>query len=145
MLNKTTKKRVAKTLKFLKSIDLNVLDLGKHIINDWLYINVQEYMTKDVSECRFESHKNYIDIQTLASGTEIIEITDSNKLEIDEEYNEEKDIMFWKSNKTAKNKKLIKEGIFAVLLPCDIHNPCVAVDGKPSKVRKLVAKIRIAK
>ena len=75
----TTENRINEALKYLKSIDIKALEVGKHIINDWLYINVEEYISKPISNCRFESHKKYVDIQMMIHGIEAIETCDTDK------------------------------------------------------------------
>lgn len=139
----TTEERINEALDYLKKTDITTLELGKHVINEWLYINVQEYMSKPLSECRFESHRKYVDIQMMINGVEAIETCDIDKLEIAEEYSDENDVMFWKQ-KPAQMRSVITNNAYVVLYPQNAHMPCIAVD-KPSKVRKLVAKVLICK
>ena len=140
-MSKDIQERINKALEYLKSIDLDKLELGKNVVNDWLYINVQEYMTKNLSECRFESHKKYVDIQMMIHGIEAIETADIDKLEIETEYSDENDVMFWKQ-KPNQMRSIIVDGGYVILYPQNAHMPCVAVD-KPVKVKKLVAKVLI--
>ena len=138
-MSKDIQERINKALEYLKSIDLDKLELGKNVVNDWLYINVQEYMTKNLAECRFESHKKYVDIQMMIHGIEAIETCDTDKLELETEYSEENDVMFWKQ-KPNQMRSVIVDGGYVILYPQNAHMPCVAVD-KPVKVKKLVAKV----
>ena len=140
-MSKDIQERINKALEYLKSIDLDKLELGKNVVNDWLYINVQEYMTKNLSECRFESHKKYVDIQMMIHGIEAIETADIDKLEIETEYSDENDVMFWKQ-KPNQMRSIIVDGGYVILYPQNAHMPCVAVD-KPVKVKKLVAKVAL--
>lgn len=133
--------RIKKALEHLNNTNLESLEPGKHIINDWLYINVQEYMTKNISDCKYESHKKYIDIQMMINGIEAIETSDVNKLELETEYNEESDVMFWKK-KSNQMRTVITDKSYVILYPQNAHMPCIAVD-KPVKVKKLVAKVLI--
>ena len=138
-MSKDIQERINKALEYLKSIDLDKLELGKNVVNDWLYINVQEYMTKNLAECKFESHKKYVDIQMMIHGIEAIETCDTDKLELETEYSEENDVMFWKQ-KPNQMRSVIVDGGYVILYPQNAHMPCVAVD-KPVKVKKLVAKV----
>ena len=138
-MSKDIQERINKALEYLKSIDLDKLELGKNVVNDWLYINVQEYMTKNLAECRFESHKKYVDIQMMIHGIEAIETCDTDKLELETEYSEENDVMFWKQ-KLNQMRSVIVDGGYVILYPQNAHMPCIAVD-KPVKVKKLVAKV----
>lgn len=139
----TTENRIKETLNYLKSIDIASLTNGKHIINDWLYINVDEYLTKPISECRFESHKKYIDIQMMINGIEGIEVCDIDKLEPATDYSEERDIIFWKEL-SNQMKSVITDNSYVILYPQNAHKPCIA-ENEPQKVRKLVAKVLIEK
>ena len=133
--------RINKALNYLNSINVKELSLGKHIVNEWLYINVQEYQTRPPIECRFESHKKYVDIQMVIEGEEAIETADIDKLELVQDYDEEKDVMFW-AQKQEQMRSVIKEGSYLILFPQNAHMPCIALD-KPLKVKKLVAKVQI--
>ena len=133
--------RIQKTLEYLNNMDLKNLESGKHVINEWLYINVQEYMTKNISDCKYESHKKYVDIQMMINGIEALETSDVDKLELETEYNEESDVMFWK-RKNNQMRTVITDKSYVILYPQNAHMPCIAVD-KPVKVKKLVAKVLI--
>lgn len=139
----TTENRINEALKYLKSIDIKALEVGKHIINDWLYINVEEYISKPISNCRFESHKKYVDIQMMIHGIEAIETCDTDKLEAETDYSEEKDIAFWKK-KPGQMRSVITDNAYVILYPHNAHMPCIA-EAEPAKVRKLVAKVLIEK
>lgn len=141
MNSKLLNERIQIALDMLTTTDLKKMPLGRNDVNDWLYINVQEYDTKLVSECRFEAHRKYVDIQMMIDGIEAIETADIDKLQVTEEYNEEKDVMFLES-KPEQMKSIIRDGSYVILYPQNAHMPCVAV-GKPAKVRKLVAKVLI--
>lgn len=139
--NEELQKRIDFALEYLKNIDLDKLELGRHDINDWLYINVQEYETKDVSLCRFESHRKYVDIQYMINGLEAIEVADvkCQDLAVSTEYNEEQDVAFW-LNKPMQMKVVLSNNSYVILYPQNAHKPCIAVN-KPVKVKKLVAKV----
>ena len=55
-------------LLFLQNNDLKSMQLGKHIINDDIYINIEQYFPKPIENCKFEAHKKYIDIQYIIEG-----------------------------------------------------------------------------
>ena len=143
MDKKLVDERIKWTLDYLKEKYINTLELGKHIINDWLYINVQEYETKLLQEdSKFESHKKYLDIQMMINGIEAIEVADVDKLVISQNYDDEKDVMFW-NHIDNQMKSVISNGSYVILYPQNAHLPCIAVD-KPTKVRKLVAKVYLS-
>lgn len=139
--NEELQKRIDFALEYLKNTDLNKLELGRHDINDWLYVNVQEYETKDVSLCRFESHRKYVDVQYMINGTEAIEVADlqGQNLAVSVEYNEEQDVAFW-LDKPTQMKVVLTNNSYVIFYPQNAHKPCIAVN-QPVKVKKLVAKV----
>ena len=61
-----------KAFTFLRETDLTSLPLGNVAIDgDDIYANVQSYTTMPASECAFESHRAYFDIQYMVEGEEI--------------------------------------------------------------------------
>ena len=56
---------------------------------------MKEYTSKLESEAKAEAHKNYIDIQYIVSGTEVIEGFDISYATPKSEYNDVKDVMFY--------------------------------------------------
>ena len=68
---------------FIKNLTPDI-ECKKHILSDNIYANVEEYTTKDVGY--FEAHKDYLDIQILLSGEEIIEYTPLVGLSVKESY-----------------------------------------------------------
>ena len=130
--------RIEIALKYLQENDLRFLDDGKYSIDgEDIYMNVQEYETK-ISD-KLESHRKYIDIQYMIKGQENMGVALINGLKVVEEYNKEKDIIFYNG---ACKKELVKENEFIIFYPKDAHLPCQIVD-KPSIVKKVVVKIKI--
>lgn len=140
---KELQKRIDFALDYLKKTDLEKLELGRHEINEWLYINVQEYETKDVAACRYESHRKYIDIQYMINGIEAIEVADieGQKLGCSVEYNEEQDVAFW-IDSPNQMRLVLTNNSYVILYPQNAHKPCITVD-KPVRVKKLVAKVLV--
>lgn len=123
---------------FLNEKDLKALDLGRYDLIDGVYVNVEEYITKDSSH--FEAHRKYIDIQCLAKGKEYIFVSpyESEKQTEITPYNEAKDIEFF--DVADYEKRLLTSDNFMVFFPSDGHKPCMKVDVKES-VKKVVIKI----
>ena len=104
----------------------------------------QVYMTKAPRESGFfESHLAYVDVQAIISGEEIIEVADAAGLKVAENLTPEKDLIKYAMHNKAALVRL-HAGELAVLDPSDAHMPCIAVDGKPALVRKVVVKIPVA-
>lgn len=129
-------------VEFLKGNDLMNLSLGRHEITfDGVYANVEEYASK--TESVFEAHRKYIDIQCVVLGREYIYVTDISKVsEPLTAFDERKDIQFFKSA-DGYDKVLADKDNFVALFPSDAHQPCMAFDGKPCKIRKVVVKVPV--
>ena len=102
---------------------------------------IQRYKTKPASSCNFESHRNYIDIQFIVSGEELIGHSYPDLLRILSPY----DIA---SDKTLYEGKPLPElstvrlagGMFGIFFPHDAHMPCLQADGA-ADVHKVVIKV----
>jgi len=103
----------------------------------------QVYMTKAPRETGFfESHLAHVDVQAIISGEEIIEVADTADLKVTENLTPGKDLIKYAMHDKAALLRL-HAGELAVLDPTDAHMPCIAVDGKPALVRKVVVKIPV--
>ena len=117
--------------------------VGKYELENGAYISVQEYTTKARSEAKYEAHKKFIDVQLILSGKELIAVTPIEKMELKDEYNEIKDVMFYHHNDECTDY-LLEAGDFLILYPQDVHMPGVCVNEK-SPVRKIVVKVPVTK
>jgi len=128
----------AKAFGYLESIDFTQYDDGKYPIdgND-MYASISEYVTK--SEGMLEGHVEYIDIQYIVSGSEIIGWAKKSGQKVAIPYSNEHDIAFYEGEYEPVK---IEAGQFVILYPDDLHMPCLKID-KPSVVKKVVVKVRI--
>ena len=129
-----------KAFEALAGIDDSTPDERITVDGDNIFINLGEYVNKNIDECAFESHKKYIDIQYVLKGEEYIDICDEKLLEVTDNRLDTDDIAFW-GNTDKFSRADLTEGIFVVIFPGEAHRPCVAPDGKGVKTRKAVAKI----
>ena len=104
-----------------------------------MFVNVHGYDPLPRSECRYESHRKYLDLQYCISGGELIEWQLSTCLDADGGYDEEKDLQFYKL-KESKTVLHMLPGNFAIFHPSDAHLPKVS-DSVNQTVFKLVIKI----
>ena len=66
----------AQAIEFLKSHDLNALEVGKtELLGKELLVYVAQTKPKTKEEAKLETHKDFIDIQIPLSGTEIMGYT----------------------------------------------------------------------
>ena len=129
-----------KAFEALAAIDESTPNERITVDGDNIFINLSEYVNKNVDECLFESHKKYIDIQYVVTGEEYIDLCDQEILKATDDRLDTDDIAFFE-NTDKFSRADLTEGIFVVIFPGEAHKPCIAPDGKGVKVKKAVAKI----
>ena len=104
----------AQAIEFLKSHDLNALEVGKtELKGKDLLVNVAQTKPKTKEDAKLETHKDFIDIQIPLSGTEIMGYTAAKDcVPEDAPYNAEKDITFFTG--LAESYIEVKPGMFAI-------------------------------
>ena len=114
-------------------------EVGKYEIDgENVFAMVQEYETKTLDNGKFEMHKKYIDIQYIVSGKELMGNESQDKLTPISDY--KPDIQLFSMN-DSYDKISLSDGEFAIFFPEEPHAPGLAVDGKPSAVKKIVVKV----
>ncbi len=101
----------------------------------------QVYNSREREQCFFESHRDYIDVQFILEGEEIIEVVNTNDLVVNFPYDKEMDLIKYDDNKNSSLIKLQK-GDIAIFYPRDGHMPCVKLT-KSVKVVKTVVKVKV--
>jgi YhcH/YjgK/YiaL family protein len=131
---------LAEGLKFIAENDFTLIEAGKFYLKDkQLYAMVNDYDTKPQSLCKLEAHRKYIDIQFMVSGEERVGITFQDGQIPVEEYNPDKDAVFF--NEEVSLFTLTK-GHFAIFFPDDLHQPGI-MSAEVSNVRKVVVKVAV--
>lgn len=128
-------------LDFAASFDLSQPDGRYEIDGDNLFAIVMSYETKATEELKFEAHKKYADMQLLLHGEEFMDVSLSKDLPVEKTYSEEGDCALFKAPE-AVSSVLLRPGYFAVAYPEYLHQPGRMVKA-PSKVRKMVVKVRV--
>jgi biofilm protein TabA len=105
-----------------------------------MFVNVMEYNTESRENCRFESHRRYLDVQYTIAGVEGIDYYNRAELENEGGYNLERDLLFHKAPDQDSCTLAVTGDRFCVFFPEDAHRPKVAI-GEPGPIRKLVVKI----
>jgi YhcH/YjgK/YiaL family protein len=130
-----------KAFEFLKNNDISKMELGKHEIDgEDVFVQIMEYTTKTIDNCKFEAHKRYADIQYVREGFEYFGYAPIERASAPiTEYDPEKDIIFFEKE---CDFVLLRENYFAVVFPHDLHMPQkMAV--VPTFVRKAVVKVKM--
>jgi biofilm protein TabA len=133
--------RYTKAVDFLKNTDLENLAPGKYEIDGKnVFANVVEYTTIPWEEAKYETHRDYSDIQYMISGTETMTYAPIDELNVKVPYNEEKDVVFY-DNENPGLKVIVKAGEYMIFNPWDGHKPKAAA-GEPAPIKKVIVKIK---
>lgn len=134
--------------KYLESIGSDFLNIQanesvKEYISKEMFVLKQSYFGKERANAFFESHKKYIDVQFVVAGEEFMDVSCIENLEILEPYNDEKDVVKYKTKENNFSSLLIQKGQLAVFFPQDAHQPCIQAKSD-ERVFKAVIKIPVA-
>ena len=121
----------------IKNKEINIKDDEVIYLNDHIRYFVSKLNTKDNN--KFEAHKKHLDFFYLLEGKENIYVSNTSNLNIIEDYDDQKDIMFGESD----NYSIItlNKGDFIILFPEDSHAPG---NGNNDYIERLVFKIKIS-
>ena len=133
----------SEVVKFLSELDINNIKLGKRVLSDSIYVNIEEYNTKDIEVASFESHDKYIDIQLLLDGSENIYYASRDNLSVKVPYDETRDIAFYSDSIQCYPYIKLDGTNFMMIYPHEAHVPQVSINGLSQKVLKVVVKIKL--
>lgn len=134
-------KSFEESFSFLKKAVTEDLPVGRYEIDgNNVFAFIQEYATK--TDSAFETHNNYIDIQFIVSGVEVIKVSDISNMKVSVPYNEERDVTFYEDYENA-TVGIIESGMYGIFFPWDAHKPGLALKEIPSDVKKIVVKVKL--
>ena len=106
---------------------------------DKLFAKTLRQDTGERDAFKWETHREYIDLQYIVGGGEIIEWAAASKLTADGAYDEKTDFQFY-APAAADELLAMTDGLFVFLFPQDGHKPLVG-NGVDPFVHKVIAKI----
>ncbi len=121
---------------------LSIGSFEKYDLGDGVFALEQSYMTKDRSECFWETHRKYIDIQVHLDGIEQMEHVDFSKLKVKFDYDETKDLIVYEDIEIS-NKIVMQPNDIAIYFPNDAHMGLPMYKNKASRVFKTVIKFPV--
>ncbi len=127
---------------FLKTLNADSEDKKYTLQGDDVFAIVMSYQTFSPEKGMFESHRDYIDIQTVILGSEGFECDFSDDLTVETAYDKSADIAFYKRSRPGVTRVDIFPGAFVMLYPHDAHLPGLIVADEARMVKKVVVKIR---
>jgi len=128
---------------FLKTLKPNSEDKKYNILGDDIYAIVTTYKTRTEKDAIFETHRKYIDIQTVISGREKLEWSPKDGLPVDIPYEETKDAEFYKPDFLRAGRIDVLPGFFVMLFPHDAHMPSLVFKNEIEEVKKVVIKFKM--
>jgi len=133
-----------KALAWLRGDSWKNIPLGRTEIDGTkVFVSRTSGRSKPLAECRYESHRNYADIQFAIKGSEIIQVCAREGLKVTEPYSAEKDIEFLEGKPEHVDSAVLAFPQAVVLFPWDIHMPSVAPNDIPGDVEKMVIKVAL--
>ena len=124
---------------FMRNNDLKTIPLGRKDLNDHVYVNVQEYTTKEPGDQRLEKHGKYIDVQCVISGSELMGSCKIEGYEVQIPFDANRDVGFFKSKGVTPFYVATSE-LFFIFFPDEIHATNIQF-GEKAPVRKVVFKV----
>jgi len=128
---------VAERLQALAAGESKRVELGNGV-----FVMEQVYLTKPRSAGFFESHQQYIDVQVLLEGAEIMELADLSRMKVRDPYQVERDLVVYEDNSAVSTLRVMA-GEAAIFFPADVHMPSLRLGAEPVLVRKAVVKIPV--
>lgn len=101
----------------------------------------QVYLPRVRPDAFFESHRNYIDVQVLVEGEELMEVHELTRLTVSDPYNPERDLIKYADAADAAVLR-VRAGDVAIFFPEDGHMPSLRWRG-PGLARKTVVKVPV--
>ncbi|MBC2592957.1 YhcH/YjgK/YiaL family protein [Ruficoccus amylovorans] len=125
---------------YLAGFDPGTPDGRVDLDGDRVFALVQSYTTSPADGRQFESHYNYVDLQYMVSGEEIIYHSPLDVLSESIPYDAERDVIFYSG--AASQALILTPGMFTVLFPQDGHLPCCSHQADVES-KKVVIKLRV--
>ncbi len=127
--------------KWLSEHDTANMDDGTYNIADGVFAMVQRYETVDFACAKFESHKEYFDIQFIAKGFESFGMALVKDCKLNESV-PENDVYFYETPSFFTQVNM-KAGDLIVVPPDEVHQPRACYNNKKMEVIKVVVKVKV--
>lgn len=140
---KFIKKDAAKLIEnFCASATTSTTDGEYLLAGKEIFAKVLSYKTTDDNDNMVEAHNQYVDVQVILNGTEVIKIYKRNDLQTKKEYSDETDCEFFHPVAEALSAELIMNiKLVAILFPQDAHLAALSYNGSESNIKKIVFKV----
>jgi biofilm protein TabA len=130
-----------KAFEFLNSLSADSEDKKYQIQGDDVFALVMSYKTAKAQKAILESHRDYVDVQTVLVGAEGFECFMRDELVIDTPYDSSKDAEFYKRIVPGYARVDVAVGTFVALYPHDAHMAGLMIE-EEKFIKKVVVKIK---
>jgi len=120
--------------------NLSTLPLGRKVLSDKVFVNVQEYTTRDPGKQQLEAHRKYIDFQYVVLGRELMGSGKLSDAKVVEPYDSTKDVGHY--SLPIFPYYVATPQYFFVFFPSQAHFTNIQF-GEKALVRKIVFKILV--
>lgn len=128
----------------LASLDIASLQQGRHALTGPHYMNVDRAETAPACKRLMEAHRQYIDIQYVIEGDEIIGWQPlCNAGPVVDDSRAGSDAWFYNPAQENDTNIVMTPGTFAIFTPADGHRCLCAPDGITHPIRKVIMKIHV--
>lgn len=132
--------RLKLAAQFLDTRNCQTLEPGKYEIDgDRVYALVQHYETKPREKGLWEAHRQYLDVQYMAEGSERLGYVPIGQTEVARPYESDGDYALFAA---SGDFFTLREGHFAMFAPHDVHMPGIQLE-TAQPVKKVVIKVLI--
>jgi len=133
-------RRHLQVMDILRNRPFDEMEPGRYDIEgDSLYFMLQRYDTTPVDQGKLETHENYIDVQYVVRGEEMMGYAPRDVMAIESPYDPEIDAAFYHLPERMTLLRLRPE-TFCVFYPQDAHLPGRCLE-TPQSITKVVIKI----
>ncbi len=140
--------RFARAFAFFNKLMAEGAADGKHVMPDCesdneIFVNIMSITAQPADGAVCESHKNYIDVQVVLEGDNLMCVpADGFVPEATMPYNEAKDAALYAPVPLKECYQLpVKAGNFAIFFANELHAPGMSFGDTPTPVRKAVIKV----
>lgn len=134
--------RWAAAFDFIDRFDIDTVPDGTYQLlpEGEVFAMVQTNITRPDQECRFETHRKYIDLQYIAQGKEKMGISTPDAVTVVEPYSGDIELYAPDGVENARYADGLP-GMYFVFFPDEPHRPSMAVDSVGAPVKKIVVKV----
>ena len=135
--------RLQKALAYVAATDFRKVENGEYEIDGRnVFARVNTYDTEPKADRRPEKHNDYIDVQFVARGEEVIWYTPLTSECVETENKAEKEDVIFYADPHEKNCAVLNSGDFAIFFPWELHRPNCSVEKIANNVQKIVVKVK---